>query len=144
MTLNSAVQRMTEELRRVRPFDVLPREALQQLAAAVHLDFFESLDALELDPSNIQHYYLVQRGAFIVRQGSTVLAHHEAPAIIGWHQALYGEVLTNEVLFTEESIVLEMPIAETRYLLSKYPQVEDFMKERSGYVLSLGELSSGS
>lgn len=144
MTLDSAVQRMAEELRRVRPFDVLPREALQQLAVAVHLDFFESLDALELDPSNIQHYYLVQRGAFIVRQGSKVEAHHTAPAIVGWHQALYGEGESYEVLFTEESVVLEMPIAETRYLLSKYPEVEEFMRDRSGYVLTLGAGTTGS
>jgi hypothetical protein len=42
-----------------------------------------------------------------------------------------------EVLFTEESVVMEMPVAETRYLLAKYPYVEALMTDRSGFVLEM-------
>ena len=137
MTLDSAVQRMAEELKGIQTFEKLPMQALQQLAVAVHLDFFEALDALEVPQDALKCYYLVTRGEFLVRMGSSVESHHKAPAFIGWHQAMAGDPAPCEVLFTAESVLMEMPVAETRYLLAKYPYIEQLMKEREGFVIGM-------
>lgn len=141
MTLDSAVQRMADELKRIRPFESLPMHALRQLAVAVHMDFFEGLDALEPNEEPVKSYYLVLRGTFILRQGSEVVSHHTGPAILGWNEAMNSQVSQFEVLFTEESVVLEMPVAETRYLMSQFPALESFMNEAQGYVVAVGEAS---
>ena len=137
MTLDSAVHRMAEELKGIQIFEKLPMQALQQLAVAVHLDFFEALDALEVPQDALKCYYIVTRGEFLVRKGSSVESHYKAPAIIGWKEAMAGIQAPCEVLFTEESVVMEMPVAETRYLLAKYPYVEALMADRSGFVLEM-------
>lgn len=137
MTLDSAVQRMAEELKGIQIFEKLPMQALQQLAVAVHLDFFEALDALEVPQYALKCYYLVTRGEFLVRKGSSVESHYKAPAIIGWHESMAGTQAPCEVLFTAESVLMEMPVAETRYLLAKYPYIEDMMKDKKGFVIEV-------
>ena len=137
MTLDSAVQRMADELKRIRPFESIPMHALRQLAVAVHMDFFEGLDALEPNEEPIKSYYLVLRGTFILRQGNEVLSHYQGPAILGWNEAMNNQACHYEVLFTEESVVLEMPVAETRYLMSQFPALETFMAAAQGYVVEL-------
>ena len=137
MTLDSAVQRMAEELKGIQIFEKLPMQALQQLAVAVHLDFFEALDALEVPQDALKCYYLVTRGEFLVRKGSSVESHYKAPAIIGWHESMAGTQAPCEVLFIAESVLMEMPVAETRYLLAKYPYIEDMMKGKEGFVIEV-------
>lgn len=137
MTLDSAVQRMAEELKGVQIFEQLPMQALQQLAVAVHLDFFEALDPLEVPQDALKCFYLVTRGEFLVRKGSVVESHHKAPAFIGWHEAMAGSQAPYEVLFTAESVLMEMPVAETRYLLAKYPYIEQAMADRMGFVIEV-------
>ena len=139
MTLDSAVQRMADELKRVRPFESLPMQALRQLAVSVHRDFFEGLDALEPNAEPATSYYIVLRGAFILRQGSEVIGHHKGPAILGWNEAMHGQISEFEVLFTEESVVLEMPVSETRYLLGQFPELETFMDSSCGYVVQMAD-----
>lgn len=137
MTLDSAVHRMAEELKGIQIFEKLPMQALQQLAVAVHLDFFEALDALEVPQDALKCYYLVTRGEFLVRKGSSVESHYKAPAIIGWHESMAGTQAPCEVLFTAESVLMEMPVAETRYLLAKYPYIEYMMKDKKGFVIEV-------
>jgi signal-transduction protein with cAMP-binding, CBS, and nucleotidyltransferase domain len=137
MTLDSAVHRMAEELKGIQIFEKLPMQALQQLAVAVHLDFFEALDALEVPQDALKCYYLVTRGEFLVRKGSSVESHYKAPAIIGWHESMAGTQAPCEVLFTAESVLMEMPVAETRYLLAKDPYIEDMMKDKKGFVIEV-------
>ena len=137
MTLDSAVQRMAEELKGIQIFEKLPMQALQQLAVAVHLDFFEALDALEVPQDALKCYYLVTRGEFLVRKGSSVESHYKAPANIGWHESMAGTQAPCEVLFTAESVLMEMPVAETRYLLAKYPSIEDMMRGKEGFVIEV-------
>jgi len=137
MTLDSAVQRMAEELKGIQIFEKLPMQALQQLAVAVHLDFFEALDALEVPQDALKCYYLVTRGEFLVRKGSAVESHFKAPAFIGWHEAMAGAPAPFEVLFTAESVLMEMPVAETRYLLAKYPYIEELMNGKEGFVIEV-------
>jgi len=32
---------------------------------------------------------------------------------------------------------MEMPVAETRYLLAKYPYIEDMMRGKEGFVIEV-------
>lgn len=137
MTLDSAVQRMAEELKGIHLFEKLPMQALQHLAVAVHLDFFEALDALEVPQNALKCYYLVTRGEFLIRKGSSIESHYKGPAFIGWHEAMAGSQAPYEVLFTAESVLMEMPVAETRYLLAKYPYIEDMMHGKEGFVIEI-------
>ena len=65
--------------------------------------------------------YVLTRGGVLLRTEPRHEEHFSAPAILSLRGARMNEGRHWEVVFTEDSVVLELPIAELTYLGSKAP-----------------------
>ena len=120
MTLDIAVQRMADELQRVEPFDTLSAEQRTALALHIRLGVYEALDILPHEGER-EVVYVLTRGGVLLRTEPRHEEHFGAPAILSLRGARMNEGRHWEVVFTEDSVVLELPIAELTYLGSKAP-----------------------
>lgn len=121
MTLDIAVQRMAEELQRVPPFDALSMDQCSALAAHVRLGFYEALDVLPHEAER-EVVYVLTRGGVLLRSEPRYEEHFNAPAVLSLSGSRMDNVRHWEVVFTEDSVVLEVPVAELTYLGSKAPE----------------------
>lgn len=120
MTLDIAVQRMADELHRVPPFDQLTAEQRVGLAAHIRLGFYEALDILPHEGER-DVVYLLTRGGVLLRSEPKREAHLSAPVMLALEGLRLDDGRFWEVLFTEDSVVLELPVAELTYLSSQDP-----------------------
>ena len=128
MTLDIAVQRMADELLRVPPFDVLSLDQRVTLAAHVRLGVYEALDILPHEEVR-EVVYVLTRGGLFLRSDPKREELLQAPAILSLRGLRMNESQHWEVVFTEDALVLELPIAELTYLSGQYPAFSESLKQ---------------
>jgi len=121
MTLDIAVQRMADELRRVPPFDILSLDQRVALAAHIRLGVYEALDVLPHEEVR-EVAYVLTRGGVLLRSEPRQEELLTAPVVLTLRGLRMNESSHWEVVFTEDSLVLELPIAELAYLSSQLPE----------------------
>jgi signal-transduction protein with cAMP-binding, CBS, and nucleotidyltransferase domain len=121
MTLDIAVQRMADELRRVPPFDILSLDQRVALAAHIRLGVYEALDVLPHKEVR-EVAYVLTRGGVLLRSEPRQEELLTAPVVLTLRGLRMNESSHWEVVFTEDSLVLELPIAELTYLSSQLPE----------------------
>jgi len=121
MTLDIAVQRMADELRRVQPFDILSLDQRVALAAHIRLGVYEALDVLPHEEVR-EVAYVLTRGGVLLRSEPRQEELLTAPVVLTLRGLRMNESSHWEVVFTEDSLVLELPIAELTYLSSRLPE----------------------
>ena len=121
MTLDIAVQRMADELRRVPPFDILSLDQRVVLAAHIRLGVYEALDVLPHEEVR-EVAYVLTRGGVLLRSEPRQEELLTAPVVLTLRGLRMNESSHWEVVFTEDSLVLELPIAELTYLSSQLPE----------------------
>jgi signal-transduction protein with cAMP-binding, CBS, and nucleotidyltransferase domain len=128
MTLDIAVQRMADELLRVPPFDVLSLDQRVALAAHIRLGVYEALDILPHEEVR-EVVYVLTRGGLLLRSEPKREELLQAPAILSLRGLRMNESQHWEVVFTEDALVLELPIAELTYLSGQQPMFSEALKQ---------------
>ena len=131
MTLDIAVQRMADELQRVEPFDTMSAEQRTAIALHIRLGVYEALDILPHEGER-EVVYVLTRGGVLLRTEPRTEEHFSAPAILSLRGTWMHEGRHWEVVFTEDSVVLELPIAELTYLGSKAPKFAEAINQVIG------------
>jgi len=128
MTLDIAVQRMADELQRVTPFNTLTAEQRTALAAHIRLGVYEALDILPHEGER-EVVYVLTRGTVLLRSEPRLEELLQAPVILSLKGRRMSEMRHWEVVFTEDSVVLELPVAELTYLGGKLPEFAEAISQ---------------
>ncbi|MFM8564525.1 MAG: hypothetical protein ACKOBQ_00075 [Bacteroidota bacterium] len=124
MTLDIAVQRMADELLRVPPFDLLSLDHRVALAAHIRLGVYEALDVLPHEEVR-DVVYVLTRGGVLMRSEPKQEEVLQAPLVLSLRGLRMNETQHWEVIFTEDSMVLELPVAELTSLSSHLPDMSE-------------------
>ncbi len=125
--MDSATDSIAAFLAAVHPYDSLPQDELARVAASFSRREYPANAEIYAIGTPLDGLYLIKRGAVEVRDGNGVLISVLNPRnSFGERGLMRDGIAVTSAHASEDSVILLLPAAEFRRLLSDYPAFERF------------------
>ncbi len=139
-----AIENVISFLKTVTPFDLITIEDLKKFSEKLILEFFPKGELIARQGEGpLTHLYLIQSGAvkiFINIEGEEqdiLIDYRGEGDFFGMASLIGGTPLLSSLIAQEDTICYLLPKKELLYLMSKYPQVNDFFSQNLASLCQL-------